>query len=587
MPTGIIPNTDIELNLLSGAHWSRTTIADGKWLNSNTIQPLFNNDCILSSAIHDTSADLYDRLSDASGELQNEIDDINYEIDVINAGSDVIDVVGSYQELMEYSGWTTDNDVIKVLNDEHSANKQTYYRYMDGSLDSGTLDPDSANWHYIGDVTPYYSKTEINEMSAYLQNEIDYVSDHAEYSAAYLYDLIQGTSGKTEVSGGIYVKVTKLPQKPDGMITYSADLNPDKLVDLQSDWACNVSEDPSYIKNKPSITDKVYLAEYGVATVEEISAARNAGKVVFTLIPGTAYPYVAYLREVTKNGARANFASVTSEGASVKTAWVDRDGVWRNSTVNLVPTSGSSLIQKLNYGDTEPSRVATLLIDSDDPENYALLKADNVKKGYLVIGPYKELLDSGVNGVGDNSTPIYIDSNGKFAASTGHAVTAGRNLWLNQNNEIQTNLPGGHITLDRESSELWTEVGEFGGSYALMARYNTQATTSYVQVGIRYLSSGYTAHYTFVGTQTVGSGSTVNTKIKKYINTAVVYTPQQIGDSLVDAMDPSDNDIWILEGTMDIGSLSDFRCSIWYNSSDSKYHVAFTAIEIGKIGATN
>lgn len=175
-------------------------------------------------------------------------------------------------------------------------------------------------------------------------------------------------------------------------------------------------------------------------------------------------------------------------------------------------------------------------------------------------------------------------SNG--AAWVQNYPSIGRNLWLNQNFQVQTNLPGGQITLDRVSSSSWTEVGNFGGSYALMARYYTEASTSYVQVAMRYLASGYTSHYTFVGTQTVGSGSTVNTKIKKYINTAVVYTPQQIGDSLTDA-GTSDNDIWMLEGTMIAGSLHDFRCSIWYDSSDSKYHVAFTAIEVGKVGATN
>lgn len=354
MPTGIIPNTDIELNLLSGAHWSRTTIADGKWLNSNTIQPLFNNDCILASAIHDTSADLYNRLSAASGELQDEIDDINYEIDVINAGSDVIDVVGSYQQLMEYTGWTTDNDVIKVLNDEHSANNQTYYRYVDDTLTSGTMNPDPSKWQYVGDLAPYYSKTEIDgkitdinntinnvsstlhreisdtsailhqeiltsanivhdeivttsgniinvitnvsgdiidyvdiasgnlinyvdntssylnqeigstssylntyiettsanlhteikNTSAYifgelvtsatnLQNDIDYVSGEVVNSSGNLYRIIQETSGKTEVSGGRYVEVKK-STKPDGMVSYSADLYENQMVNLEA-----------------------------------------------------------------------------------------------------------------------------------------------------------------------------------------------------------------------------------------------------------------------------------------------------------------------------------------------------------------
>lgn len=84
---------------------------------------------------------------------------------------------------------------------------------------------------------------------------------------------------------------------------------------------------------------------------------------------------------------------------------------WRD-----VPPGAS--IQKKNYGDTDPSAVSTLLIDSDDPEGYTLLKADNVTKGHLVVGPYKSLLDSGVNGIGDTTTPVYVDSNGQFATCT-------------------------------------------------------------------------------------------------------------------------------------------------------------------------
>jgi hypothetical protein len=82
------------------------------------------------------------------------------------------------------------------------------------------------------------------------------------------------------------------------------------------------------------------------------------------------------------------------------------------------PAPAPSIVQKLDYGDTSASTVSTLLIDADDPENYTLLKADNVTKGFLVQGPYKTLLDSGVNGVGDTATPVYVDSNGQFATCT-------------------------------------------------------------------------------------------------------------------------------------------------------------------------
>lgn len=176
-------------------------------------------------------------------------------------------------------------------------------------------------------------------------------------------------------------------------------------------------------------TDNVFLAEYGVATVAEISAAKNAGKEVFTLIPGTYYPTVAYLREVTRNGANANFASVTSDGASVKIASVNSSGNWSNSTINLATTSNSSNVQAKYYGDLEPTHVSTLLIDGDDPEGYMLLKADNVTTGHLIAGPYKSLLDSGVPGVGDADTPIYIDSNGTFQSC--NALTAGYRISIN------------------------------------------------------------------------------------------------------------------------------------------------------------
>jgi hypothetical protein len=82
------------------------------------------------------------------------------------------------------------------------------------------------------------------------------------------------------------------------------------------------------------------------------------------------------------------------------------------------PAPAPSIVQKQDYGDTSASTVSTLLIDADDPENYSLLKADNVTKGYLVQGPYKTLLDSGVNGIGDTATPVYVDANGQFATCT-------------------------------------------------------------------------------------------------------------------------------------------------------------------------
>ena len=253
-----IPNTEIWLNSLSGEHWNRTTIADGKWLNKNTIQPLFENDCILASAVHDTSA----ALIATSAYFEDRVDVIQGEIDVINAGSDVIDVLGAHSALNTYSGWTTYNDVIKILNDETHSGEQTYYRYTAGDPESGTIHPDPSGWEFVGELAPYYSKTESNAMSAYLYNytttasgdlydkiftsatnlqkDVDYVSGQADYSAAYLYHVIESTSGKMEVVGGRYVEVLN-ETHPDGMVTYSADLYADKIVDLAVDGHLDIS----------------------------------------------------------------------------------------------------------------------------------------------------------------------------------------------------------------------------------------------------------------------------------------------------------------------------------------------------------
>jgi hypothetical protein len=48
-----VSGTDIELNEV--AKWDRLTIADGRWLNANTIEPLIDNDIILAKKISASS----------------------------------------------------------------------------------------------------------------------------------------------------------------------------------------------------------------------------------------------------------------------------------------------------------------------------------------------------------------------------------------------------------------------------------------------------------------------------------------------------------------------------------------------------
>jgi hypothetical protein len=398
MPTGIIPNTDIELNLLSGAHWSRTTIADGKWLNSNTIQPLFNNDCILASAIHDTSADLYNRLSDASGELQNEIDDINYEIDVINAGSDVIDVVGNHQQLMEYSGWTTDNDVIKVLSDDDYSGNQTYYRYMDETLASGTLYPDSANWHYIGEVAPYYSKTEIdskidvinstiNNVSSTLNVEIEDTSgilhDEILTSADNLYRIIQETSGKKLETSGNHITLVETANKmtiaSDASQVMYAPAGIYSPVDLGIISSHNTNQliasgsssaDLGYLA--PTITSNDYSKflyvnsggnlQYESSpifvqvttdnTFEEIKSIILAGNIPYLVTTDSGYRTIYYLTMDGKGGRFDKYFSfdyVSYDKIVSRTVYEDDSWTWSSKNIQALLNTGEFIDIDLNH----------------------------------------------------------------------------------------------------------------------------------------------------------------------------------------------------------------------------------------------
>ena len=117
-----VPGTEIGLYDISG--WNRATIADGKWLNSNTIQPLEDNEWILASAINNVSA----------------------KVDQIEQRSDVADVVGTHQDLLDYSADLSERDIVKVLCDSGYNDAQVYWRVdPDGSVEG-----EYYNWDYVG-----------------------------------------------------------------------------------------------------------------------------------------------------------------------------------------------------------------------------------------------------------------------------------------------------------------------------------------------------------------------------------------------------------------------------------------------------
>ena len=75
------------------------------------------------------------------------------QIDAITASSDVVDVVSTYQDLLNYSTTSlTEDDIIKVMQDESHSNAISYFRWQ------------LSTWNYIGSEGPFYTKGETDTL---------------------------------------------------------------------------------------------------------------------------------------------------------------------------------------------------------------------------------------------------------------------------------------------------------------------------------------------------------------------------------------------------------------------------------------
>ena len=196
--------------------WDRNTVADGKKM-SESLTALSARDECLASYITSAQGDIEDKLRSVSSELhdedvnlQNNIDaeaierehddrelqqaidaeadtreqedkNLQEQIDKLNAATDVIAVFGTYDDFTAASAgaWqeqVTDNDVIKVLRDSaynppstdpdfesfDDDYFQVYYQWHDA--DAEIPHTDWTGWSAIGNLDPYYSVAETNEI---------------------------------------------------------------------------------------------------------------------------------------------------------------------------------------------------------------------------------------------------------------------------------------------------------------------------------------------------------------------------------------------------------------------------------------
>ena len=104
-------------------------------------------------------------LTNESTARENADNGLQNQIDAITASTDVKDIVGTYQELLNYPTSTLGNDdIIKVLQDSTHSNAMSYYRWV---ITAGV-----GSWVYIGSEGPFYTKSEADTLLSAKQNEI-------------------------------------------------------------------------------------------------------------------------------------------------------------------------------------------------------------------------------------------------------------------------------------------------------------------------------------------------------------------------------------------------------------------------------
>lgn len=215
--------------------WKRTTVADGDWLQHNTIGPLNERDVFLAEKIDELSGNADEKLNEEiearknadtflsgtidtfsgnyetfksnvessartlntkidneitratnkEGELNAKITQTNTRIDNLEAATDVIAVFGTYEEFTAASASTwqqtvTDNDFIKVIRDDNYQPNQNDpdYQTTDDDVYQVYYEYHKTNhdgwigWSAIGSLDPYYSVSEIDEKF----DDLSYVS---------------------------------------------------------------------------------------------------------------------------------------------------------------------------------------------------------------------------------------------------------------------------------------------------------------------------------------------------------------------------------------------------------------------------
>lgn len=345
-----------------------------------------------------------------------------------------------------------------------------------------------------------------------------------------LSDYVKFTDLATVATSGSYTDLSNKPNLATVAITGSYNDLYDKPTlpgQVQANWTENDIAASSYIQNKPNLAT--------VATSGSYTDLANKPNVVVFVSTSDSY-------DTVNNYRLAGYDVI----------------------LRVYPTEGSTLHQDFRLFQYNP----------DGSMEFNCIRSGS---GYIIS--YRYVLSSaGVWSRNDTSVANYegirIDG-------------IGRNLHLNQNRVVQTNIPGGLFSAPASPGNNFVRLAgsSFAGNYMLACH---RSTAEAYEIAIAYTGTGTSSHYTFIGTETViANNNTVTVNQAVYNNLYCYYTPVlRFGEGAATIFEPSQHKAIIYKGMAEIGPTSDTTIAIWKDENGG-VHISFASIEVGKVGSTN
>ena len=485
--------------------WSRNTVADGSWLQKYTVEKLTNRDIFLANAIdtlnsgtdedlsslsaaisyvsatHDEYIDylsatlsgtIYDvsalneKVSSFSSEyktfvsatnerfnnIESNADGLQNQIDQLKIATDVINVFGTHDEFTAASASTwqqqvTDNDTIKVLNDNDEY--QVYYEWHDPYATQPHTD--WTGWSAIGNLDPYYSKSDIENAAGKNINittanglkistsgnvEFDSVSASTVYGSSAKFTNISATNISANLFKSEFGTVDTFNLKFNSATGDKFTTNEANIIQLTANTLYGQSNNSNVDSLIGSAQSGAYASAY--ITAHSGDFLNSAHSAYGTLTFGTkAYPATSY---------NYNFTFLAGQGISFTTG---------NNQVTI-SAEGTT------YSDSTYISTANKTISVKDT---LIGSAQSGKRAYNILSGTK------ISAVGSQFTNTAFGN-----LSAGFRISAGDNLIISTaaNNTFKLDAKP---SIDTTFSNIWYEggaepLGETGTITGITAKFN-------------------------------------------------------------------------------------------------------------------